>query len=623
MSKGKTVVTGLENIAELLKGNPNFSRWFNGSKIVDQAGAPVPVYHHGTFDETADIPNEFMHFGTENAALTRAVGKQKEWEAENLQTYQGDDGLWHWEAADGTTSEDLGLGYKSKEFAQESGTNTVMEWVDQNPDFDPANYGNMTQAYLSIKNPKRLNDLGGLNGEWGPAASQAMAEGHDGIVYRNQYEDKGSDSYIAFDPRQIKSVNNQGTFDPSNPNILKTAAPYLMGGAALAAATAPEDAEAGIITKGGKRLIEAWHGSPHTFDKFDISKIGTGEGAQVYGHGLYFADAKETADSYKGMGRPKNLNYKPEMNGVRVTGHLQNGSPFDLGRFGSMEDAQRAGDQLDGSLYRTHIDVNPDTLLDWDKPLSEQSDQVKNLIEPFKQRRLEVMNQRPGIYTSPPETIVNNMTGGEWLDEMTGQIAATSSDPAAIGRGAQAHTSKFLHENGIPGIRYLDGMSRDGGEGTYNYVMFDDKPISIVERGNASPEMLGTLGAGTAAVMAVTQDYDNRRAQKADYWRGIRQSVIDLANSVSDFTSNTAFPALDKPLQGYMGLAGTAGSLMAGNSFPDAIQQGAMIAQQPTDQTAYQYGQTVTDALTPYTPAPVAAGAGALTNAGILMTSPF
>ena len=24
-----------------------------------------------------------------------------------------------------------------------------------------------------------------------------------------------------------------------------------------------------------------WHGSPHTFDKFDLSKIGTGEGAQA------------------------------------------------------------------------------------------------------------------------------------------------------------------------------------------------------------------------------------------------------------------------------------------------------------------------------------------------------
>jgi len=35
--------------------------------------------------------------------------------------------------------------------------------------------------------------------------------------------------------------------------------------------------------------ITAWHGSPHKFDKFDSSKIGTGEGAQAYGHGLYLA----------------------------------------------------------------------------------------------------------------------------------------------------------------------------------------------------------------------------------------------------------------------------------------------------------------------------------------------
>ena len=32
-----------------------------------------------------------------------------------------------------------------------------------------------------------------------------------------------------------------------------------------------------------------WHGSPHKFYAFDASKIGTGEGAQAYGHGLYFA----------------------------------------------------------------------------------------------------------------------------------------------------------------------------------------------------------------------------------------------------------------------------------------------------------------------------------------------
>ena len=37
--------------------------------------------------------------------------------------------------------------------------------------------------------------------------------------------------------------------------------------------------------------IRAYHSSPHDFDKFDLAKIGTGEGAQVYGHGLYFAES--------------------------------------------------------------------------------------------------------------------------------------------------------------------------------------------------------------------------------------------------------------------------------------------------------------------------------------------
>ena len=41
--------------------------------------------------------------------------------------------------------------------------------------------------------------------------------------------------------------------------------------------------------------IVAYHGSPHSFDRFDTSKIGTGEGAQAYGHGLYFAEGEGIA----------------------------------------------------------------------------------------------------------------------------------------------------------------------------------------------------------------------------------------------------------------------------------------------------------------------------------------
>ena len=45
--------------------------------------------------------------------------------------------------------------------------------------------------------------------------------------------------------------------------------------------------------------IRAFHVSPYDFERFDTSKIGTGEGAQAYGHGLYFAEGEGVARSYR------------------------------------------------------------------------------------------------------------------------------------------------------------------------------------------------------------------------------------------------------------------------------------------------------------------------------------
>jgi hypothetical protein len=44
--------------------------------------------------------------------------------------------------------------------------------------------------------------------------------------------------------------------------------------------------------------------------------------------------------------------------------------------------------------------------------------------------------------------------------------------------------SKRLQELGIPGIRYLDAGSRDGGSGTRNFVVFpgEEKKVRILER---------------------------------------------------------------------------------------------------------------------------------------------
>jgi hypothetical protein len=54
------------------------------------------------------------------------------------------------------------------------------------------------------------------------------------------------------------------------------------------------DAESAVVK--GLRYINVWHGSPHDFNRFTTDKIGSGEGAQVYGWGLYFTDTKQIAE---------------------------------------------------------------------------------------------------------------------------------------------------------------------------------------------------------------------------------------------------------------------------------------------------------------------------------------
>ena len=48
-----------------------------------------------------------------------------------------------------------------------------------------------------------------------------------------------------------------------------------------------------------QKRLKAYHGSPHDFDEFSTDNIGTGEGAQAYGHGLYFAEREGTAKTYR------------------------------------------------------------------------------------------------------------------------------------------------------------------------------------------------------------------------------------------------------------------------------------------------------------------------------------
>lgn len=253
--------------------------------------------------------------------------------------------------------------------------------------------------------------------------------------------------------------------------------------------------------------IPFWHGSRHAFDAADLSKMGTGQGAQAYGWGFYGADAKDVAESYATMPAPGNTRFTidgesnilehgirhPEiMHAVR---YLQDYGDIDQAVFWAKENGDvQAFNELSELVKNGRIELTvkapnmyrgeyvwpdpakeaatplaPEDLLQWDRPLSEQPQAVRNAIE----RAME--DKTLDDYS---RTVLKKGGVGAAMYEALRVDDNLGATPEA--------TSRYLHSIGIPGIRYLDGQSRDGGSGTYNYVMFDDKGIKLLER-NGKP----------------------------------------------------------------------------------------------------------------------------------------
>lgn len=243
--------------------------------------------------------------------------------------------------------------------------------------------------------------------------------------------------------------------------------------------------------------IKAFHGSPHDFEKFDISKIGTGEGAQAYGHGLYFAENEGVAKGYRDILQDKNFVDPEKLARVAADaagGPLSDGSVMFKGRLWSPSDwvdAFKTGklsghdfgphartkmeDALKGRMYEVQIHADPEDFLDWDKPLSQQSEKVRQALEKFGAVEGEV---HPPIGSQAYEKVVDK------TDAMK-RGSLPYKDRRVV-------ASKQLLEQGIPGIKYLDQGSRASGDGTRNYVVFDDKLISIVKKYGIA----AALGAG-------------------------------------------------------------------------------------------------------------------------------
>ncbi len=84
-----------------------------------------------------------------------------------------------------------------------------------------------------------------------------------------------------------------------------------------------------------------------------------------------------------------------------------------------------------------------------------------------------------GIQSDTPSGAINQLTGELAYKELARKAGPTRTKPW----NDQA-ASEHLRDLGIPGIKYFDGNSRAAGEGTRNYVVFDEDDLTILKRNN-------------------------------------------------------------------------------------------------------------------------------------------
>jgi hypothetical protein len=223
--------------------------------------------------------------------------------------------------------------------------------------------------------------------------------------------------------------------------------------------------------------MTVFHGSPHIFQKFDLSKIGTGEGAQMYGRGLYTAQDLGVAKRFT----PRDPAF--ENNILKKYEQAQNANDYASAQIyedflthktpdeiaSGMKEAGFAGkdaisaqqafdyatkqyqNQTKGSLYKVDL---PDThirrMLDFDAPLKNQPKQIRNLAKSL----------------------------GMDLNDLGGDLVGK------IGKGDEG--KQILQNAGIPGIKYFDEMSRGDTKNVRNFVVFDPNHLTVLER-NSKP----------------------------------------------------------------------------------------------------------------------------------------
>ena len=305
------------------------------------------------------------------------------------------------------------------------------------------NYGDrVIKAHLNIKNPLNLGDfnskeslaehlrispdiLSDSGGFIHPTTSHASSfssalryAGYDGVTIPHTAKGARGNEIVALDPEQIKYTNNLNPTD--NPDMRYKLVPN------------------------GTNLH---HGSPHKFNKFSTDNIGSGEGNQSFGWGLYFTDNKGIAEHYADIGNTVNH------------AHMKN-----------------AGDSR--NLYNINLtssDGHDFDFLSWyDAVDPEQQHKIK------QQALVENLTDRWGASVRDVERYPNSIpfstgeSGADMYHKLQSEWSMTPKE-----------ASMFLSRAGVDGIIYpadskFNANNQDLSKAeSVNYVVFDENNIKV------------------------------------------------------------------------------------------------------------------------------------------------
>lgn len=292
----------------------------------------------------------------------------------------------------------------------------------------------------------------------------------------------------------------------------------------------------------------AWHGSPHDFDEFDLGAIGTGEGNQVHGWGLYFAKDKKVSKQYKDVlsklqGSNKSSLFKVEIPNETellpeqypISGYsryvrdsLKNGlhkmSDEQLERFTSLlikyHKDSIIGDKwvnkythfmdvgyiiselhnknktindinkikkrnVDRFLKTVGIDEDIDTIASNDELL-------KNVYEKFRYELFPEYEKEKQLEREREEKVISNVkTDVYGALEKTNIVGKQLYSFLSHALGNDEHFNLYNVKNAKKASEFLNsigikGIYYDGEQDGRCYVVFDDKAIKVIEKYNQS-----------------------------------------------------------------------------------------------------------------------------------------